>query len=122
MRRLPVIPEQRPRTREQCLSIPRPCPFVGCRHHLLLEVAADGRIFKNFDFDEDDEWSVAVALVDMPETCSRDVAERGSLDQRAIAVVLNTTQQNVSLAERSGYLRAHARGLPPRSPLCEDGD
>lgn len=29
----------RPTTREQCLEEARPCPWVGCRHHLLLEVA-----------------------------------------------------------------------------------
>lgn len=30
----------RPRTRGECLEEARPCPWVGCRHHLLLEVAA----------------------------------------------------------------------------------
>lgn len=30
----------RPRTRAQCQDGPRPCPWVACRHHLLLEVAA----------------------------------------------------------------------------------
>lgn len=29
----------RPRTRAECLQEARPCPWVGCRHHLLLEVA-----------------------------------------------------------------------------------
>lgn len=27
----------RPRTRGDCLEEARPCPWVGCRHHLLLE-------------------------------------------------------------------------------------
>jgi hypothetical protein len=30
----------RPRTRGDCLQEARPCPWVSCRHHLLLEVAA----------------------------------------------------------------------------------
>lgn len=30
----------RPRTRGECLEEARPCPWVGCRYHLLLEVPA----------------------------------------------------------------------------------
>lgn len=29
----------RPTTRAECRDEARPCPWVGCRHHLLLEVA-----------------------------------------------------------------------------------
>lgn len=32
--------EQRPRTRGECKDGPRPCPWVSCRHHLLLEIAS----------------------------------------------------------------------------------
>ena len=38
-RRLPVFPNEPPRTRGECAALPRPCPFPGCRHHL----AADSR-------------------------------------------------------------------------------
>lgn len=34
--------EQRPRTRGDCKDGPRPCPWVSCRHHLLLEIAKHG--------------------------------------------------------------------------------
>ncbi|MGN6107941.1 MAG: hypothetical protein ACTHU0_22725 [Kofleriaceae bacterium] len=30
----------RPKTRADCRAEARPCPWVSCRHHLLLEVAA----------------------------------------------------------------------------------
>ena len=30
----------RPITRADCIDGPRPCPWVSCRHHLLLEIAA----------------------------------------------------------------------------------
>lgn len=33
----------RPRTRGDCLAEARPCPWVGCRHHLLLEVEQSRR-------------------------------------------------------------------------------
>jgi hypothetical protein len=29
----------RPKTRAECRDEARPCPWVGCKHHLLLEVA-----------------------------------------------------------------------------------
>lgn len=38
IRALLAIP--RPRTRAECVDGPRPCPWVGCSQHLLLEVGA----------------------------------------------------------------------------------
>lgn len=41
---LPLFEEEavsRPRTRGDCFRLPRPCPFVGCRHHLYLDVRRD---------------------------------------------------------------------------------
>lgn len=31
---------KRPTKRSECIDGPRPCPWVSCRHHLLLEVAS----------------------------------------------------------------------------------
>ncbi len=43
----PMLAIPRPKTRADCQAEARPCPWVGCRHHLLLEVAKakpkDGR-------------------------------------------------------------------------------
>jgi hypothetical protein len=30
--------EGRPKTRAECASVPRPCPYVRCRYHLYLDV------------------------------------------------------------------------------------
>lgn len=35
--RLSTIDEARPRTREACANVPRPCPHVSCRYHLFFE-------------------------------------------------------------------------------------
>jgi hypothetical protein len=35
----PMFAIPRPKTRAECRDEARPCPWVGCRHHLLLEVA-----------------------------------------------------------------------------------
>lgn len=38
----PMLSIPRPQTRAECQQEARPCPWVGCRHHLLLEVALAG--------------------------------------------------------------------------------
>jgi hypothetical protein len=41
----PVLTDWRPRTRGDCADGPRPCPFIGCRYHLLsLRVRGSGAI------------------------------------------------------------------------------
>src|SRR5581483_1287305 len=69
----------RPRTRGECVDGPRPCPWVGCRHHLALDV--------NYVFDGakrvPGETLRIHALLDprdpdlevLAETCSLDVAD-----------------------------------------------
>lgn len=32
--KLPIYPDERPKTRGECYEMPRPCPFVSCRYHL----------------------------------------------------------------------------------------
>jgi len=38
----------RPRTRADCKNSRRPCPWVGCRHHLYLDITEAGGIRLNF--------------------------------------------------------------------------
>lgn len=59
-------PPERPRVRGDCVEGPRPCPWVSCRHHLMLDIDARGLL----QIGADD-------IDDMPETCSLDVADRG---------------------------------------------
>lgn len=57
----------RPRLRGECVLEPRPCPFVGCRYHLALDVTEAGGI----------RWSHPGAeLEQLEETCALDVAEK----------------------------------------------
>lgn len=56
----------RPRRRADCGLVPRPCPWVGCRHHLAIDVVGRSIIHH------------PNALEDLEETCSLDVAERTS--------------------------------------------
>jgi|TARA_Y100000310_G_scaffold339135_1_gene430872 hypothetical protein len=66
-----VYPETitgKPCTRADCASVPRPCPYVSCQHHLYLDVSKYGSILHNFP--DLEPW-------DMParESCALDVVE-----------------------------------------------
>lgn len=78
----------RPLTRNDCISGPRPCPWVGCRYHLFLDVAHTGTV--RFAFGDD----VSV-LEKMPETCALDVADAGAMSGNGLAHILNITGTRV---------------------------
>ncbi len=84
--RLIAAPPSRPKTRGECVNGVRPCPWAGCRHHLLLDVKAKGRL--EMYADEPDQ---------LAETCSLDVADRGGESNRDVAALIGgvTTRQAV---------------------------
>jgi hypothetical protein len=70
---LPIVEtEFRPRTRGDCVDGPRPCPWVGCRYHLALDVA-DRRVRSTFDVVR--EIDAANRGESYRETCALDVAD-----------------------------------------------
>ncbi len=74
----------RPRTRGDCVEGERPCPWMGCRHHLALDVDPEtGAIKLNFPHLE---------LEDMVDTCSLDVSDRGENKIDAVGDLLNITR------------------------------
>ncbi len=86
-----VAPEHvRPVTRRDCVDGPRPCPFVGCRHHLYLDVTESGELKVNFPVLEPDELEVS---------CSLDVADGGEHDCQAVGDVMNVTRERVRQIE-----------------------
>jgi hypothetical protein len=85
--------ERRPRTRAECVSGPRPCPFVSCRHHLYLEVdQRNGAIKLNHPDKEPGE---------LEHSCALDVADSEqdgrTLDQ--ISKAINVTRERVRQIE-----------------------
>lgn len=93
---LKVYPDQRPATRAGCLDMPRPCPFVSCRHNLRHEdarraarTADDGKMER-----------AAEAIAGAKHSCSLDVAEWGGLSQQACADVIGHSRQRVNYVER----------------------
>lgn len=92
---------ERPRTRSECVSAPRPCPYVSCRYHLMLDIQRNGRLRFNLPIspNEKDAESIADALTAMPETCALDVADRGGATFEEIGVMLSRTFQAIEQAE-----------------------
>lgn len=120
LRRLPVLgdapePEvelpRRPTNRSECRDGPRPCPWVGCRHHLYLDVSPRGGIRMVFPDLEPHE---------MTESCSIDVADRGSATLEEVGACTNVTRERVRqiedkikrrLAEDAPELREFLEGI-----------
>ena len=93
------LPVLRPRTRSKCKMGPRPCPWAGCSHHLYLDVNPEsGAIKVNFPH---------VDVMDMPETCALDVADRGGTTLEEVGAILNLTRERIRQIEVSGLKKLH---------------
>lgn len=79
--RYPVTEEDlRPRIREACGGAPRPCPHVGCKYNLYLDVGANGALTFRWGEREPDE---------IPYSCVLDMAaQQGSLGTFDLAELL----------------------------------
>lgn len=92
----------RPRTRGDCANVPRPCPYAGCRHHLLLSVKSNGSIV--FEHGTDDP-------LDLPadRSCSLDVADRGEKDcfteRSHVAIAMGLTLERARQLEVDAFAR-----------------
>ena len=99
----------RPKSRCQCASGVRPCPFVSCKHHLYLDVNPEtGSIKLNFPHLE--VW-------EMEQTCALDVAERGGITLEEVGEILNLTRERIRQVEVRGLLKlkmtAASDGITP---------
>ena len=86
---------QRPRTRRDCLAggcnAVRPCPWIGCRYNLYLDVHPETGSIK-LNYPEKEPW-------DMEETCALDIAEQGSHSLEEIASHVGFVRERVRLVE-----------------------
>lgn len=82
---------KRPCTRGECADVPRPCPFVSCRHHLYLDISTrNGSVKLNFPHLEVDE---------MADSCALDVADRGGATLEELGAVMNLTRERIRQIE-----------------------
>jgi hypothetical protein len=100
----------RPVTRECCSYCPRPCPFVGCRYNLYLDVNGKGGI--RFNFPHIEPW-------EMPwdRSCALDVAETGAQTLDAVGLLLNLTRERARQIEAACIAK-----LRKRSPAASIED
>lgn len=103
----------RPRTRGDCADGPRPCPWVGCRHHLYLEIDRRGRPVTHHHVDPED-------LDRLVDTCSLDVADRVSatgeqLDHESVAIRIGLSKQRSQQIEERTL-----RDIDRRHPLLRE--
>lgn len=101
----PDAGESRPQTRGDCETGPRPCPWVGCKWHLCLEVTEAGSIKFNHPGLEPDE---------LVETCALDVADRRGVTLETVAGLLNVSKQRIQQLEEEAFpqLRRHLKSQP----------
>lgn len=86
---------ERPRTRSECPTT-RPCPWVGCRHHLYLDVNAQGSI----------KMDARYGVWETPgETCALDVAEAGPHTISEVAALIGTTYERVRQIEEAALAK-----------------
>ena len=82
---------ERPKTRAACVGGPRPCPWVGCRHHLYLEVnQKTGKI--KVSFPDLEPWQ-------LEHSCALDEAEEGPLTLEEAGARLNMSKARVDQIE-----------------------
>jgi sigma-70-like protein len=101
-RELEMPDVDRPATRGECKDMPRPCPFVSCKHHLYLDVNPETGSIK-LNFPDVEPW-------EMKETCSLDVADRGGITLEEVGEILNLTRERIRQVEVRGLLRLKMGG------------
>lgn len=95
----------RPRTRGDCYGGPRPCPWVGCKYNLYLDVTLTGSVKLNFPDLEPHEMSPA-------GSCSLDVADGGGETLEVVGKLLNVVRERVRQIEDRALAKLdHVREL-----------
>lgn len=111
--------ERRPATRGDCVDGQRPCPWVGCRYHLAVDVGQRGTLFAIGRSSlslrasrSDAEWwtdGVADTVAALADTCCLDVADRGGITLQAVADTLGVTRERVRQIETNVMDRLRRR-------------
>lgn len=77
-------PDARPTDRAGCLSMPRPCPFLSCRHHLALDIGKRGRLNPYTP-----ALAEAIALLEVKHPADANQGQLGAAGREANAALFN---------------------------------
>lgn len=91
---------ERPRTYGECSGLPRPCPFLGCKYHLALDVKPGGTLVFPFGVESD--------LTEARDTCALDVASRGPHSLAAVGAIIGVNRERVRQIEERAIMRLEA--------------
>jgi hypothetical protein len=94
----PTLP--RPVTRADCAQVPRPCPYISCKHHLYLDVSPRTGSIK-LNFPDLEVW-------ELPRSCALDVAEEGASTLESVGEIMNLTRERVRQVEVRALARLEA--------------
>ncbi|MFZ5471258.1 MAG: sigma factor-like helix-turn-helix DNA-binding protein [Myxococcota bacterium] len=102
------IEGMRPKTRADCVNMPRPCLFVSCKHNLYLDVNPETGSIK-LNFPDKEIW-------ELQYTCALDVAEKGGITLEEVGEIMNLTRERIRQVETRGLmkLREATEAEPPR--------
>ncbi len=93
---------ERPLERVECKGMPRPCPFVSCKHHLYLDVNQETGSIK-LNFPDLEPW-------ELKESCALDVADRGGITLEEVGEIMNLTRERIRQVEVRGLLKLKMDG------------
>lgn len=88
----------RPTTRGDCADVPRPCPFVSCRHHLYLDVSARTGAIRIAFSGEPDEMPANAS-------CSLDVAEEDGVTLERAGEMMGVVRERIRQLEAAGLAK-----------------
>ena len=87
----------RPRTRGDCASVARPCPYVGCKYHLYIDVnPSSGSIKVNRP--DQEAWEIE-------HSCALDVAQSGGVTLKEVGEILSLSRERIRQIEDRGLLK-----------------
>lgn len=101
--------------RSDCKDGPRPCTQVSCKHHTLVEIGSQrslkavglNRLRRGASAAEVEEWTEQAAeiLVNMTETCTLDVADKGGVSGEYIGDVFQISREAVRLCTNNALTK-----------------
>lgn len=82
----------RPRCRGDCAKGIRPCPYVGCKYHLYLDVNQDSGSIK-LNHPDKEVW-------ELENSCALDVADQGGMTLDSVGKAMNLSRERIRQLER----------------------
>ena len=110
------LDDYRPKTRADCADVERPCPWVGCKYHLYLDINPKTGSIK-LNFPDIEAW-------EMTESCVLDIADRGPVTLEDVGRIMNLTRERIRQLEAaaSAKVRTTKLAIEYKTFTMERGD